>query len=78
MLVCTLVASLVALPAVAFADMILPAFFLAVPGMILLIIPIIVLEGLALSRFVGLDRRQALKVSTSANVVSTLVGIPVT
>jgi len=31
-----------------------------------------------LSRFLDLEWRQALKVSTSANVVSTLVGIPAT
>jgi len=71
-----LLLALVSLPQIAFADMILPIAVLAVPGMLILFIPITLLEGYVLKARLAVAYRRALWVSAVANLASTLVGLP--
>ena len=65
-------------PSMASANAGLPMIVLAWPGMGLMLIPIIVLEVIALGRMLGIPRRRTILVVTVSNVVSTVVGIPIT
>jgi hypothetical protein len=56
----------------------LPMIFLVMPAFGLSIIPIILIEAVYLSRKMGLVFREAAKATTISNLISTLVGIPVT
>ena len=76
LLFCTLLVALVSLPRIAFADMILPIVVLAVPGMLILFIPITLLEGYVLKARLAVGFGRALWVSAVANLASTLVGLP--
>lgn len=58
------------------ADTGLPMIYLAFPGMVLLLIPIIVVEALLCRKWLGLTTWQALKSNAASNVVSTIAGIP--
>ena len=52
--------------------------FLAMPAFIVSLVPIILIESVYLSRKLGLPGKKMLKVTTAVNLVSTLVGIPLT
>jgi hypothetical protein len=64
-------------PSVAFADMVLPTVAVAMPGMILILIPVVVIEGIVLKRWLDLELRSALVVALQANLASTLAGLPI-
>ena len=59
------------------ADTGIPMIVLTWPGMLLLLIPIIVLEGLLCRKWLGWSTRDALRLNAASNVVSTLVGVPI-
>lgn len=63
---------------IGFIDIGVPMIFLAIPVMVIALLPIISLEAFALCRSLSLPFNQALRVATFANLASTLVGIPIT
>lgn len=62
----------------AYADAGLPMLAWAWPWMIISLIPIIMIESLYIHRSLRLSFGRALKVTSIANVESTLIGIPIT
>ena len=55
-----------------------PMIFLTLPGMALALVPVIFLEMRVIARRLGLTPRLAFKVSAWANLLTTLVGVPLT
>lgn len=68
----------VAAPAVCQADAGVPMIFLTLPAMILALVPIILVEAFMASRCLKLPFRGLLKGVGVANVVSTVIGTPIT
>lgn len=60
------------------ADVGLPMIVFAFPAMVILLIPIIVVEGLVCKKMLGLTTWQAMKSNAFSNLASTLIGIPIT
>lgn len=69
---------LLCIPVVASANAGVPMIFLAMPALGLSIIPIIIIEAIFLRKKLELAVPRAFKVTTISNLVSTLVGIPLT
>ena len=67
-----------AVPSVAHADMGLPMIFLAWPGMGVMLVPVIALEVVVLKRALVTPLKRTVVVATASNVLSTVVGVPVT
>jgi hypothetical protein len=59
------------------ADAGLPMIILTWPAMVVLLIPVIVIEGLLCKRWLGLKTWQAIKTNGVSNLASTIIGIPV-
>jgi hypothetical protein len=59
------------------ADAGLPMIILTWPAMVVLLIPVIVIEGLLCKRWLGLKTWQAIKTNAVSNLASTIIGIPV-
>lgn len=55
-----------------------PMIFLTLPGMVLALVPVILVEMMVIARGLGLAPRAAFKVSAWANVLTTFVGVPLT
>lgn len=66
------------MPAAARADAALPMIFVSVPTMIAALIPVIAIEAWIISRWGGQTFGKALDMSAASNLVSTLVGMPIT
>lgn len=66
------------IPGVASANAGVPMIFLAMPALGLSIIPIIIIEAMFLSKKLELTTSSAFKTTTISNLVSTIVGIPLT
>ncbi len=66
------------LPAKAHADIGVPMIFITAPGMLAALIPIILIEGVVMSKQLAITLTQSLKAAFYGNIVSTIVGIPVT
>ena len=47
------------------------------PAMVVLLIPVIVIEGLLCKKWLGLETWQAIKTNAVSNLASTVIGIPV-
>jgi hypothetical protein len=58
------------------ADAGIPMIALTFPLMLMLLIPVIVIEGLLCKKWLGLTNWEAMKSNAVSNLVSTLVGIP--
>jgi hypothetical protein len=58
------------------ADAGIPMIALTFPLMLMLLIPVIVIEGFLCKKWLGLTNREAMKSNAVSNLVSTLVGIP--
>jgi hypothetical protein len=58
------------------ADAGIPMIALTLPLMLMLLIPVIVIEGLLCKKWLGLTNWEAMKSNAVSNLVSTLVGIP--
>ncbi len=69
---------LLCMPGMASANAGIPMIFLAMPALGLSIIPIIVIEAIYLSKKLELTIYTAFKTTTLSNLVSTIVGIPLT
>lgn len=65
-------------PSVAFANAGLPMIILAVPVFAISIVPIILIESYYLSKSLLLNLRETIKIVSLSNLVSTIVGIPLT
>jgi len=59
------------------ADAGVPMIILTWPAMVVLLIPVIVIEGLLCKRWLGLKTWQAIKTNAVSNLASTIIGIPV-
>lgn len=62
----------------AYANAALPLVFLSLPGMALALVPVIAMESYVLMKILGLSVGSGLSVVFVANIVSTIVGLPVT
>jgi hypothetical protein len=51
--------------------------FITLPGMVVALLPIVVVETLILARRLALPSRTILKTAAASNAVSTLIGVPV-
>ena len=60
-----------------FADMGVPMIVLTWPAMVVLLVPVIVIEGLLCKKWLGLKTWQAIKSNALSNLASTIIGIPV-
>lgn len=69
---------LLCMPSVASANAGVPMIFLAMPVLGFSIIPIIIIEAIFLSKKLELAIPSAFKTTTISNLVSTIVGIPLT
>ncbi len=69
---------LLCIPGSAAANAGVPMIFLAMPALGLSIIPIILIEAIFLREKLELDIPQSLKITTISNLVSTIIGIPLT
>lgn len=69
---------LIAAATPAYADAGVPMIFITLPGMLVALIPIIAIEGVILKKALHLTGKRAALASSVANVLSTVVGIPVT
>jgi hypothetical protein len=58
------------------ADAGIPMIVLTFPLMLMLLVPVIVIEGLLCKRWLGLTNWEAMRSNAVSNLVSTLVGIP--
>jgi len=58
------------------ADVGIPMLLLTFPAMVLLLIPIIVVEGLLCRKWLRLSTGEAMKLNAASNLVSTLAGVP--
>jgi len=67
--------SLVPLPLLADAG--LPMIILTWPAMVILLIPVVVIEGLLCKKWLGLRTWPAIKTNAVSNLASTIIGIPV-
>lgn len=66
------------LPSVACANAGVPILFLAMPAFLISLVPIIAIEAIYISRSLELTIKQSLKTVGISNVVSTIVGVPIT
>ena len=69
---------LLCIPGVASANAGVPMIFLAMPVLGLSIIPIIIIEAMFLGKKLELTTSSAFKTTTISNLVSTIIGIPLT
>lgn len=58
------------------ADAGIPMIVLTFPLMLMLLIPVIAVEGLLCKRWLGLSTWEAMKSNTLSNLASTIVGVP--
>ena len=63
-------------PAIALADAGIPMIALAMPGMVMSLIPVILIESWYLHKYLKVPFSRSLKVMTIANLESTIIGIP--
>jgi len=65
-------------PEKVYADIPIPTLMYVFPGMIYLLLPIVILEGWVGVKKIGLDWKKAFHISITANLSSTLLGVPFT
>ena len=65
-------------PALVFADAGVPMLALIIPGFLVSIVPIIIIESLYLKRKLALRGASAWKTAAISNIVSTVAGVPLT
>jgi hypothetical protein len=63
---------------IASADAGVPMLFVTLPAMVIALIPIILIESIVIGRFLGTSTLSKRKSVAIANVVSTLIGLPLT
>jgi hypothetical protein len=59
------------------ANMGVPMIFVEMPGMVVALIPIIVLEAIVINRVLALSYRDSFRGVTLSNLASTFIGVPV-
>jgi len=62
----------------AYADTGLPMIFVTLPNMIIALLPVIIIEAFVLRKKITIPIKRIMKISSVANGVSTIAGIPVT
>jgi hypothetical protein len=60
-----------------FADAGLPMIALTFPAMLVLLIPVVMIEGLLCKKWLGLTMAEAMKSNAASNLASTIIGVPV-
>jgi len=70
--------SLLIIPSLAQANAGVPMIFLVMPAFALSIIPIIIVEAIYIAKYLELSGKESVKTVTISNLVSTIVGIPLT
>ena len=55
----------------------IPMIFVTMPAMVILLVPVIVIEGLLCRRWLRLTTWQAIKSNAVSNLASTIIGVPV-
>ena len=55
----------------------IPMIVVTLPAMVMLLVPVIVIEGLLCKRWLGLTTLQAIKSNAVSNLASTIIGVPV-
>lgn len=65
-------------PGVAYANAGVPMLFLAMPAFVISLVPIIAIEAVYISKGLEITIGQSLKTVSISNVVSTIIGIPIT
>jgi hypothetical protein len=60
-----------------YADAGVPMIFLTFPAMVMLLIPIILVEGFLCKKWLGLTTWEAMKSNAVSNLVSTIIGVPI-
>src|SRR5215470_8927937 len=60
-----------------FADVGIPMISLTFPLMLMLLIPVIAIEGFLYRRWLGLTTKEAMKASALSNLASTVIGVPI-
>ncbi len=73
-----IIGSLLIIPQAAFADAGLPMIAMIMPAFALAIIPIVVIESIYISKKLQLPGKAVGKTVTISNLVSTVIGIPLT
>jgi len=64
------------IPTLLLADAGLPMIVLTLPGMLVLLVPVVWIEASLCRKWLGLTTRVAVKSSLAANLASTLLGVP--
>lgn len=64
------------IPAFAHADAGIPMIFLTFPSMLYALIPVVLIEAFVYAKTLKIEYKQALRPSFFANLLSTLIGIP--
>jgi hypothetical protein len=59
------------------ADAGVPMLFFTLPAMLMLLIPVILLEGFLCRKWLGLTTWEAMKSNAVSNLASTIIGVPV-
>jgi hypothetical protein len=59
------------------ADAGIPMIYFTFPAMLMLVIPIIIIEGFLCKKWLGLTTLQAMKSNAISNLASTIIGVPV-
>ncbi len=63
-------------PVVLFADAGIPMIFLTFPLMLMLLIPVVIVEGLLCRKWLNLATWEAMKSNLVSNLASTIIGVP--
>jgi hypothetical protein len=75
---CLVLVLAVCFPDMAQANAGLPMIVIAWPAAWLLLIPIVLFEAFLAHKIIHVDFKKAIKISSIANIVSTLIGMPIT
>ena len=74
----TLALLVLLVPSIAYANAGVPMLFLAMPAFLISLVPIVAIETLYISKGLELPLAQSLKTVSISNLVSTVIGIPLT
>lgn len=66
----------VIIPANAYANVAIPTVFFTIPAMLIALIPVVVVEAYILAKTLKISFHAAIKPTSVANIVSTIVGFP--
>ncbi len=65
-------------PCLAEANIGVPMIFITIPGMLIALFPVILIESLVIAKQLAISFKSSIKAAALGNVISTIVGIPIT